>query len=40
MKDFKWECRTKVRFGQGCVREYLADLVREFASPGKNIMIG
>ena len=40
MKDFKWECRTKVRFGQGCVREYLADLVREFAIPGKNIMIG
>lgn len=40
MKDFSWECRTKVRFGQGCVREYLADLVREFALPGKNIMIG
>ena len=33
MKDFIWECRTKVRFGQGCVREYLADLVREFALP-------
>lgn len=40
MKDFNWECRTKVRFGQGCVREYLAGLVREFALPGKNIMIG
>ena len=40
MKDFSWECRTKVRFGQGCVREYLADLVKEFALPGKNIMIG
>jgi len=33
MKDFSWECRTKVRFGQCCVREYLADLVKEFALP-------
>ena len=40
MNDFKWECRTKVRFGQGCVREYLEELVREFALPGGNIMIG
>ena len=40
MKDFSWECSTKVRFGQGCVREYLAELVREFALPGGNIMIG
>jgi len=39
MNDFMWECRTKVRFGQGCVREYLEQLVREFALPG-NIMIG
>lgn len=40
MKDFGWECRTKVRFGQGCVREYLAEFVKAFALPGKNIMIG
>ncbi len=40
MKDFSWECRTKVRFGQGCVREYLAEFVKEFALPGRNIMIG
>ena len=40
MNDFNWECRTKVRFGKGCVREYLAGLVGEFAIPGGNIMIG
>ena len=39
MNDFNWECRTKVRFGKGCVREYLAGLVEEFAIPGGNIMI-
>lgn len=40
MENFTWECRTKVRFGQGCVREYLAQLVGEFALPGRNILIG
>ena len=40
MRDFNWECRTKVRFGEGCVKEYLAGLVEEFAIPGGNIMIG
>ena len=40
MNDFSWECRTKVRFGRGCVREHLAGLVEEFAFPGGNIMIG
>ena len=40
MNDFRWECRTKVRSGQGCVREYLAQFVKEFAEPGRNIMIG
>lgn len=40
MNDFNWECRTKVRFGRGCVKEYLAKLVKEFAEPGCNIMIG
>ena len=40
MKDFFWECKTKVRFGQGAVRDYLAQMVGEFALPGHNIMIG
>ena len=40
MDDFRWECRTKVRFGEGCVREYLRGLVEEFAPEGGNIMIG
>lgn len=44
MEGFNWECRTKVRFGEGCVREYLEPLVREFI-PGagkcrRNILIG
>ncbi|MBR3125635.1 MAG: iron-containing alcohol dehydrogenase [Mogibacterium sp.] len=40
MNDFSWECRTKVRFGKGCVKEHLTGLVKEFALPGRNIMIG
>ena len=40
MYDFSWECRTKVRFGKDCVKEYLSGLVKEFAIPGRNIMIG
>ena len=40
MNDFSWECRTKVKFGKGCVGEYLAGFVKEFAVPGRNIMIG
>ena len=31
MENFSWECRTKVKFGQGCVREHLAEFVKEFA---------
>lgn len=40
MKEFFWECKTRVRFGQGAVKDNLAQMVREFATPGKNIMIG
>ena len=40
MENFSWECSTRVRFGQGCVREYLADMVRTFAPGGQNIMLG
>ena len=40
MNDFSWECRTKVRFGNGCVKEHLAAFVKEFATPGCSIMIG
>ena len=40
MERFKWECRTKVRFGEGCVAEWLAPLVSEFAPEGSNILIG
>ena len=40
MNDFSWECRTKVKFGRGCVKEHLASLINEFALPGRNIMIG
>lgn len=40
METFSWECRTKVRFGEGCVKEHLGQLVREYAAPGRNIMIG
>ncbi len=40
MEKFSWECRTRVRSGQGCVKDYLPALVREFAQPDKNIMIG
>ena len=40
MERFTWECRTKVRSGKGCVREYLEGFVREFAAPDTNIMVG
>lgn len=40
MEGFNWEVRTKVRFGEGCVRAHLEQLVKEFALEGKNIMIG
>ena len=44
MNDFNWECKTKVRFGQGCVKEYLAGLISEAlagtAETERNIMIG
>lgn len=40
MERFGWECRTKVSFGEGCVKEHLASYIREFAPEGCNIMIG
>ena len=40
MNNFYWECKTKVRFGEGCVQEFLPDFVRQFAIENKNIMIG
>lgn len=40
MDSFNWECKTKVRFGTGCVKEHLAQFVREYAQPGRNVMIG
>ena len=40
MNSFNWECRTKVRFGQGCVRENLAQLIKESGVQGRNVMIG
>ena len=40
MESFKWECRTKVRFGQGCVKAHLASLVTEFVPDGQNILLG
>lgn len=40
MEKFNWECRTRVRFGEGCVREYLAGFVREYAPDGQNILLG
>ncbi|MBQ3290943.1 MAG: iron-containing alcohol dehydrogenase [Mogibacterium sp.] len=40
MDRFSWECRTRVRFGKGCVREWLPDFVREYAIPGRKVMIG
>ena len=39
MNDFFWECKTKVRFGQGCVRNNLKELVQELDLNGRNIMI-
>ena len=40
MDKFSWECSTKVIFGEGCVKEYLEQLVREFAPKGSNILLG
>lgn len=40
MEKFRWECRTKVRSGEGCVREYLETLVNEFSPGGANILLG
>lgn len=40
MNTFSWECSTKVRFGQGCVREHLGRMVSEFAPEGQNILLG
>ena len=40
MEKFSWECSTVVRSGEGCVREHLEALVREFAPGGGNILLG
>ena len=40
MERFFWECSTKVRSGEGCVRENLEDMVNAFNSGKKNILIG
>jgi alcohol dehydrogenase YqhD (iron-dependent ADH family) len=40
MNAFNWECSTKVRFGQGCVREHLGSMIEEFAADGQNILLG
>lgn len=40
MERFSWECSTKVRFGQGCVKEHLEQMVTELGAAGRNIMIG
>ena len=40
MESFSWECSTKVRFGQSCVSEHLAEMVRYFCPDGRNIMLG
>ena len=40
MERFSWECRTRVRSGEGCVREHLEQLVRESAPAGCNILLG
>ncbi len=40
MNGFSWECKTKVKFGKECVKEYLGGFIKEFALPGHNIMIG
>lgn len=39
MNEFAWECKTKVRFGQGCVKNFLEELVDELCIKGRNIMI-
>ena len=39
MERFSWECRTKVCFGEGCVKEQLEPLIRGIAPEG-SIMIG
>ena len=40
MDKFSWECSTKVIFGEGCVKEYREQLVRESAPEGSNILLG
>ncbi len=40
MENFTWECRTKVRFGNDCVKEHLAGFVKEYAAAGQNILLG
>ena len=39
MNEHKWECRTKVRFGEKAVTKYLEEMVTEFAIPGKPVMM-
>lgn len=40
MNSHKWECRTKVRFGENAVKNHLADMLKEFATPGKPVLLG
>ncbi|MBQ6389791.1 MAG: iron-containing alcohol dehydrogenase [Mogibacterium sp.] len=40
MENFNWECRTKVRFGKGCVARELEGFVREYVEPGGTVMVG
>ena len=40
MDSHNWECRTKVRFGEKAVSNHLADMIKEFAIPGKKVLLG
>lgn len=40
MENFNWECRTKVRFGEGAVRDHLEGFVKEYAPVGSRVMLG
>ncbi len=40
MNNFNWECSTKVRFGEGAVRDNLEGFIREYAPVGTKVMIG
>ncbi len=40
MENFRWECKTKVRFGEGAVKSHLAGLVASYAPAGSTVMVG